>query len=129
MMARVTFVAIWELLFHMIVGEYLWLQSGLIRSRIFSYGSFTRDAYHQLVVTKLQSFLVKGTVNCAFKCVGEPRCLSFNLAANPDSDGLYLCDLIATDKYKTEAKEFQASDAYHHYSPWVRAFHLKQGTL
>ena len=86
---------------------------------ILSFGSFTQDANHQLVATKLKSFVLNGPIDCTFKCIEEVRCLSFNLAAHPDSDGLYQCDLLATDKYRATAKDFQASDAFHHYSPWV----------
>ena len=80
---------------------------------------FTQDYYRELAVAKVGSFLVKGTFNCLFRCVGEPSCLSVNMAAHPDSDGLYQCDLLATDKLKATAEDFQASDAFHHYSPWV----------
>ena len=80
---------------------------------------FTQDYYRELAVAKVGSLLVKGTFNCLFRCVAEPPCLSVNLAAHPDSDGLYQCDLLATDKYRATAEDFQASDAFHHYSPWV----------
>ena len=80
---------------------------------------FTQDEYRELAVAKVGSFLVKGTFNCLFRCVGEPQCLSVNLAAHPHSGGLYQCDLLATDKYGATAKDFQASDAFHRYSPWV----------
>ncbi|KAK2568307.1 putative glycosyl hydrolase ecdE [Acropora cervicornis] len=98
----------------------VWFQSALFRHQfeIFSYGNFTQDANRQLVVTKVKSFVSDGPVNCAFACIGEPQCLSFNLAAHPDSYGLYQCELLATDKFKAAAKAFQASDAFHHYSPW-----------
>ena len=99
----------------------VWFQSTLFRHQfdIFSYGNFTKDANRQLAVTKVKSFVFDGAVNCAFACIGEPQCLSFNLAAHPDPYGLYQCDLLATDKFKAAAKAFQASDAFHHYSPWV----------
>ena len=80
---------------------------------------FTQDYYRELAVAKVGSLLVKGTFNCLLRCVAEPPCLSVNLAAHPDSEGLYRCDLLATDKYRATAEDFQASDAFHHYSPWV----------
>ena len=91
----------------------------LYRFDIFSYGNFTQDAERQLAVTKLKSFVLDGPVNCVFRCIGEPQCLSFNLAAHPDSNGFYQCDLLASDKYRAAAKDFQANGAFHHYSPWV----------
>ena len=80
---------------------------------------FKQDYYRALAVANVGSFLVKGTLNCLFRCVGEPTCLSVNMAAHPDSDGLYHCVLLATDKFRATAEDFQASDAFHHYSPWV----------
>ena len=119
-MARVTF-AIWPFCVPLIVSAQAWLQSALFHHqfKIFSYGNFTQDAKRQLGVTKLKSFVLDGPVDCTFRCTGEPQCLSFNLAAHPDSDGLYQCDLLATDKYRAAAKDFQTNGAFHHYSPWV----------
>ena len=119
-MACVPF-AIWLFLGHLTVAVDAWMQSSLFRHQFgsLSFGSFTQDANHQLAVTKLKSFALKGPLACAFRCIGEPQCLSFNLAAHPDSEGLYQCDLLATDKYRATAEDFQASDAFHHYSPWV----------
>ena len=101
----------------------VWFQSALFHHqfKIFSYGNFTQYANRQLAVTRLKSFVVvyDGPEDCAFRCIGEPQCLSFNLAAHPDSEGLYQCDLLATDKFRATAEDFQASDAFHHYSPWV----------
>ena len=63
--------------------------------------------------------MVEDQLDCAFHCVAEPKCYSFNMAAYPDSKGLYLCELLATDKYR-ETKTFHANATFHHYSPWVR---------
>ena len=119
-MSHVTF-AIWPFFVPLLVSAHAWLQSALFHHRfdIFSYGNFTQDAERQLAVTKLKSFVLDGPVNCVFRCIGEPRCLSFNLAAHPDSNGFYQCDLLASDKYRAAAKDFQANGAFHHYSPWV----------
>ena len=119
-MSHVTF-AIWPLFVPLLVSAHAWLQSARFHHRfdIFSYGNFTQDAERQLAVTKLKSFVLDGPVNCVFRCIGEPQCLSFNLAAHPDSNGFYQCDLLATDKYRATAKDFQANGAFHHYSPWV----------
>ena len=119
-MAR-THLVICLFLGHLTVAVDAWMQTSLFRHQFgsLSFGSFTQDANHQLVATKLKSFVLNGPVACAFRCIGEPPCLSFNLAAHPDSDGLYQCDLLATDKYRATAEHFQATDAFHHYSPWV----------
>ena len=119
-MARTPF-AIWLFLGHLTIAVDAWMQGSLFRHQFgsLSFGSFTLDANRQLTVTKLKSFVLDGPINCAFRCVGEPKCLSFNLAVHPDSEGLYQYDLLAADKYRATAKDFQASDAFHHYSPWV----------
>ncbi|XP_015766827.1 PREDICTED: contactin-associated protein-like 2 [Acropora digitifera] len=118
-MSHVTF-AIWPFFVPLLISANAWLQSALFHHRfdIFSYGNFTQDAERQLAVTKLKSFVLDGPVNCVFRCIGEPQCLSFNLAAYPDSKGFYQCDLLASDKYRAAAKDFQANGAFHHYSPW-----------
>ncbi|XP_074618115.1 contactin-associated protein-like 2 [Acropora palmata] len=118
-MSHVTF-AIWPFFVPLLICANAWLQSALFHHQfnIFSYGNFTQDAERQLAVTKLKSFALDGPVNCVFRCIGEPQCLSFNLAAHPDSNGFYQCDLLATDKYRAAAKDFQANGAFHHYSPW-----------
>ena len=94
------------------------------QSRNFSSGIFTRDANRQLAVTKLKSFMLDGQVKCGLRCIGEPQCLSYNLAAHPDSDGLYQCDLLATDKYREKEEDLEASDAFHYYSLWVKSYSL-----
>ena len=62
--------------------------------------------------------MVKGQFFCALLCVNEPRCYSFNVAEYPDSNGLYLCELLVTDKYRATGKLF-ANATFHHFSPWV----------
>ena len=84
----------------------------------FSVGDFKRNAFHYLWAEKLTSSMVEDQFDCTFLCVAEPKCYSFNMAAYPDSNGLYLCELLATDKYR-ETKKFHANATFHHYSPWV----------
>ena len=62
--------------------------------------------------------MVEDQFDCTFVCVAEPKCYSFNMAAYPDSKGFYLCELLATDKYR-ETKKFHANATFHHFSPWV----------
>ena len=83
-----------------------------------SLGNFKCDPFYYLWEEKLTSSMVKGQFFCAFLCVGEPRCYSFNVAEYPDSNGLYLCELLVTDKYRATGKLF-ANATFHHFSPWV----------
>ena len=120
------FVMIWISLIFLRFGNPAFLQSSLPSRQLrnFSTGIFTLDANRQLAVTKLKSFALDGQVKCGLRCIGEPQCLSYNLAAHPDSEGLFQCDLLATDKYREKAEDLQASDAFHHYSPWVNSYSL-----
>ena len=63
--------------------------------------------------------MVRDQFDCTFLCVAEPKCYSFNMAAYHDSKGLYLCELLATDKYR-ETKKFHSNATFHRYSPPVR---------
>ena len=84
-----------------------------------SFGNFAQNPFHYLWEKKITSSKVADQFDCAFLCVGEPKCSSFNVAAYPDSKGLYLCELLYTDKYRA-AKKFHANATFHHYSPRVR---------
>ena len=87
----------------------------------FSLGNFKCDPFYYLWEEKLTSSMVKGQFFCAFLCVNEPRCYSFNVAEYPDSNGLYLCELLVTDKYRATGKLF-ANATFHHFSPWKGIF-------
>ena len=115
------FATLWVFLAVVSVSKKVWFQTALFRhqNRVFSVGNFTRDANCQLAVDSFVSFLTEGPLDCTFECIGEPQCLSFNVAAHPDSDGLYRCDLLTTDKYRAREMDLQESDFFHHYSPWV----------
>ena len=82
-------------------------------------GKFKQNPFHYLWAEKVASSMVADQLDCTFLCVGEPKCYSFNMAAYPDSKGLYLCELLATDKYRATEK-FHANATFHHYSPSVR---------
>ena len=82
-----------------------------------SFGNFKRDPFHYLWVKNVTWSKVVRQLECTFLCVGEPKCYSINVAAYPDSKGLYL--LLSTDKYRA-TKTFHANATFHHYSPWVR---------
>ena len=85
----------------------------------FSVGDFKRNDFHYLWAEKITSSMVRDQFDCTFLCVAEPKCYSFNMAAYHDSKGLYLCELLATDKYR-ETKKFHSNATFHRYSPPVR---------
>ena len=96
-------------------------QTALYRNqkrRVF-FGNFKPDLNHQLSVTKITSSLVGNSFDCTLNCISEPTCHSFNMVANPDADGLYLCELLDVDKYRAAENDLQPNAAFHHFSPQV----------
>ena len=89
-------------------------------NNIVSHGNFEEYAYNTLESTKIASFFVNKQSECPLKCVSDPNCYSCHVAAYPDSKGLYLCDLLATDKYREKAK-FIPDAFFHHFALWVRS--------
>ena len=88
-----------------------------------SLGNFKRDPFYYLLAEKVTSSMVGDQLDCTFLCVSEPKSYSFNMAAYPDSKGLYLCELLATDKYR-KAEKIRVIATFHHYSPIVRSLHI-----
>jgi len=60
----------------------------------FSVGDFKPNPFHYLWAEKITSSMVEDQFGCTFLCVAEPKCYSFNVAAYPDSKGLYLPSII-----------------------------------
>lgn len=48
--------------------------------------------------------------------MAEPKCVSFNVAANPDSNDFFLCELLDTDMFHDKGK-LQNKASFHHFSP------------
>ena len=87
--------------------------------RQIAFGNFKPDQRHKLVGTKIVSSLVSDIIDCTFNCVSETLCKSFNIAASPDSENLYLCELLNIDKHRVSIDDLQVNLAFNHYSPWV----------
>ena len=82
-------------------------------------GSFKPDLFHHLSTTTIARSYVMDTFDCVFKCMTETTCYSFNIAAYRDSSGLYLCELLANDKYRASEGDLQENGTCHHFSPLV----------
>ena len=87
---------------------------------LLAFGNFKRDYSRQLLAIRISSSFVRDEFECTFGCIAEANCNSFNMAAYPDSKGLYLCELLAADKYRAKKSDFQENVTFHHYSPSVR---------
>ena len=54
----------------------------------FSVGDFRKNQFHYLRVETLSSSTAVDPIDCTVLCVREPNCLSFNIAAYPDLEGI-----------------------------------------
>ncbi|KAL9989597.1 hypothetical protein ACROYT_G004162 [Oculina patagonica] len=85
------------------------------RNTNFRFAHFIDHFFHVLDVPELDSTLVTDRNVCLRRCLKDQRCFSTNLAANPDINGNYVCELLPTDKYNA-SNSFGPSQYFHHYS-------------
>ena len=52
---------------------------------------------------------------CAFTCVNQPTCFSFNIGVSPNQNGKFICELLNEDKFRSPSK-LMSSQKFHHYS-------------
>lgn len=76
---------------------------------------FIKEEYHYLNVSKLGTFTVYDSLVCTFECLGNPSCLSINLAAYKGADEKILCELLGSEKY-SNPKQFKSNNKSHHFS-------------
>ena len=95
-----------------------WLQKlpYKLENGFLAYGSFSPFYYHSLTTKKIIASSPEDKLDCGFACIAEPKCVSFNIAANPDSNHLFLCELLDTDMFHEDGK-LQSNASFHHFSP------------
>ena len=100
-----------------------WLQEAPYRAEngFLAYGGFHPSFYHSLTATQIAISFSEDKLDCGFACMAEPKCASFNIAVNPDSNGLFLCELLDTDMFHDKEK-LRSNASYHHYSPVSQNF-------
>ena len=76
---------------------------------------FIKDEYHYLNVSKVGTFTVYNSLDCTFECLGNPSCLSINLAAYKGADEKVLCELLGSEK-NSNPKQFKSNNNSHHFS-------------
>ena len=76
---------------------------------------FIKEEYHYLNVSKVGTFTVYNSLDCTFECLGNPSCLSINLAAYEGADEKVLCELLGSEKY-SNPKQFKSNNNSHHFS-------------
>ena len=81
----------------------------------FAFARFVRNFFQYLNVTKVGSHLVHAMGICAHMCVDNLLCFSYNVAAQPDITGHFVCELLASDMYNS-SDQFLPHPDFHHYS-------------
>ncbi|CAH3198852.1 unnamed protein product, partial [Porites evermanni] len=76
---------------------------------------FIKEEYHYLNVPQVGTFTVYDSLDCTFECLGNPSCLSFNLAAYKGADGKLRCELLSSEKY-SNPEEYKRNESFHHFS-------------
>ena len=80
-----------------------------------SHGNFVHHVSHYLNVGKIATYSVRKQRACASYCVNSDSCFSFNVAAHPDSDWNFLCEILSSDKYSQSA-QLRPNPSFSHFS-------------
>ena len=81
--------------------------------------NFKEDKFSFLNITALVKHVVEDTLSCAFYCLDNLACFSFNFAAFPDKAGKFTCEILSSDKYNN-SEGFFPSNSFDHFSIVVR---------
>ena len=85
---------------------------------------FIKEEYHYLNVSKVGTFTVYDSLDCTFECLGNPSCLSFNLAAYKGADGKLQCQLLSSEKFRLH-EEYKSHNSWHHFFVKVHYGNIK----
>ena len=89
----------------------------------FEFVNFKEDKFSFLNITALVKRVVEDSFSCAFSCLDNLACFSFNFAAFPDKAGKFVCEILSSDKY-SNSENFLPSKDLHHFSIVVRDLRL-----
>ena len=73
------------------------------------------EKFSYLNITALVKRFADNSFSCAFSCLNNLACFSFNFAAFPDVAGKFTCEILSSDKYNN-SKGFLPSKSFHHFS-------------
>ena len=85
----------------------------------FEFVNFKEHKFSFLNITALANRVVEDSLSCAFSCLDNLACFSFNVAAFPDKAGKFTCEFLPSDKYNN-SENFLPSKTLHHFSIVVR---------
>ena len=81
-----------------------------------SYAKFVAHKFQYLQGSLLDSSCeVNRATECAFVCVADAPCVSFNVALSPNENGKLRCELLSEDKFGSPDK-LTVSQQFDHYS-------------
>ena len=81
-----------------------------------SYANFEVQKFHYLQVSPPAfSHEVLQAQECAFACVTQQTCYSFNIGLSPNQNGKFLCELLSGDKFRSPTN-LTSSQQFDHYS-------------
>ena len=95
-------------------------QQDLHRGPAHEYANFVEHPHAILNASVIFSTKVDDLLSCAFECVENSHCNSYNAAVSPDGNNEYECQLLAADKYNSSSK-LKPSKEFNHYSIQVRS--------
>ncbi|XP_029202712.2 brevican core protein-like [Acropora millepora] len=81
----------------------------------FEFVNFKEHKFSFLNITALAKRVVKDSLSCAFTCLDNLACFSFNVAAFPDDARKLTCEILSSDKYNN-SENFLPSKTLHHSS-------------
>ncbi|XP_067048438.1 neurogenic locus notch homolog protein 1-like isoform X2 [Acropora muricata] len=76
---------------------------------------FKEEKFSHLNITALVKRFADNSFSCAFSCLNNLACFSFNFAAFPDVAGKFTCEILSSDKYNS-SNGFLPSKSFHHFS-------------
>ena len=88
-------------------------REGNTRESGFAY--FIEEKFSHLNITALVKRVAENSLSCAFSCLNNLGCFSFNFAAFPDKAGKFTCEILSSDKF-SNSEGFLPSKAFHHFS-------------
>ena len=94
-------------------------RGGNIRESGFAY--FIEEKFSHLNIAPAVKRVAENSLSCAFSCLRNLACFSFNFAAFPGQAGKFTCEILSSDKYNNSEK-FLPSKTFHHFSVLVRNY-------
>ena len=90
------------------------MMSREVNTRQSGFAYFIKEKFSRLNITALVKRVTGNSLSCAFSCLNNLACFSFNFAAFPDEAGKFSWEILSSDKYNN-SKDFLPSKNFHHF--------------